>query len=87
MIFNIISMGVNLMVNTVMKLMCGKNNSAVPLTIRDVTQEEDEEVKNRWSRWKKTHESHVLHEVAFRRCFWSGWFSASSMILPFDIVS
>jgi hypothetical protein len=41
-----ISMGVNLMVNTAMKLMHGRSNSAVPLTIRDVAQEEDEEVEN-----------------------------------------
>jgi hypothetical protein len=41
-----ISMGVNLMVNTAMKLMRGRSNSAVPLTIRDVAQEEDEEVEN-----------------------------------------
>jgi hypothetical protein len=39
-------MGVNLVVNMAMKLMHGKSNSAVPLTIRDVAQEEDEEVKN-----------------------------------------
>jgi hypothetical protein len=41
-----ISMGVNLMVNTAMKLMRGRSNSAVPLTIRDVAQEEGEEVEN-----------------------------------------
>jgi hypothetical protein len=41
-----ILMGVNLMVNTAMKLMRGRSNSTVPLTIRDVAQEEDEEVEN-----------------------------------------
>jgi hypothetical protein len=35
-----ILMGVNLMVNTAMKLMRGRSNMTVPLTIRDVAQEE-----------------------------------------------
>jgi hypothetical protein len=41
-----ISMGVNLMVNTAMKLMRERSNSAVPLTSRDVAQEEGVEVEN-----------------------------------------
>jgi hypothetical protein len=41
-----ISMGVNLMVSTVMKLMCKRSDSAVPLTIRGMDQEDDDDEEN-----------------------------------------
>jgi hypothetical protein len=41
-----ISMGVNLMVSTAMKLMCKRSDSAVPLTIRGMDQEDDDDEEN-----------------------------------------
>jgi hypothetical protein len=56
-----ISMDVNLMVSTAMKLMCKRSESAVPLTTRGVDQEDDDDEENSWSGWKRIHESHCVY--------------------------
>jgi hypothetical protein len=77
-----ILMGVNLMVNTAMKLMRGRSNMTVPLTIRDVAQEEaDGEPGGQDGR--RPMRVDVLREAVFRRYFWPVWFCASKYDIAF----